>query len=70
MLPPMMAVARAISTPDLDALHSELHWQVQYYRAQHARAAQRQAAWKKEALALRQVVRQQAVQIKEGGVST
>jgi transposase len=61
----MMAVACAISTPDLDAQNSEFHWQAQYYRAQHARAVQREAAWKKEALALREVVRQQAAQIKE-----
>ncbi len=60
----MMAVACAISPLDLVAQSSDFHWQAQYYRAQHARAVGREAAWKREALALRRVVRQQTVQIK------
>ncbi|MCH8939827.1 MAG: IS66 family transposase [Chloroflexi bacterium] len=54
-----------VQDADVRSLEIELRQQAHYWRAQHARATEREAAWKDRAQRLEQVVRRQQAQISE-----
>ncbi|GFP33605.1 hypothetical protein HKBW3S42_01942, partial [Candidatus Hakubella thermalkaliphila] len=55
----------ATESPDTHRELVELRRQINYWRAQHTRAVERQAIWKEKARQLKQMVRQQEAQITE-----
>ncbi|GFP28355.1 IS66 family transposase, partial [Candidatus Hakubella thermalkaliphila] len=55
----------ATESPDTHRELVELRRQINYWRAQHTRAVERQAIWKEKAQQLEQMVRQQEAQITE-----
>ncbi|GFP37959.1 hypothetical protein HKBW3S44_01639, partial [Candidatus Hakubella thermalkaliphila] len=55
----------ATESPDTHRELVELRRQINYWRAQHTRAVERQAIWKEKAQELEQMVRQQEAQITE-----
>jgi len=52
-------------SPDINTILIELRQQANYWRAQHARAVEREAFWREQAEQLKAVVDQQAVKITE-----
>ncbi len=54
-----------VEDAEVRSLEIEFRQQAHYWRAQHARAIEREAAWKQKAQPLEQVVRRQQAQIAE-----
>jgi transposase len=61
----MMAEICVLPLPDLQAQNEDLQYQLQCYRSWHQRAVTREQTWKKRALALGKVIREQAGQIRQ-----
>ncbi|MCL0079241.1 IS66 family transposase [Dehalococcoidia bacterium] len=55
----------ATEISEISSTLAELRWQINYWRAQHTRAVERETVWKEKAQQLQQLVLQQKVQITE-----